>query len=192
MHSATRDLAAELVRFYGLLRAHGINDSNSGNGSVRDGGRMLITPRGACADTLTPEGIVACDLERPCDGASSDQALHRAVYAARPQARAVLHGHGAHVVALSLDGADLEPVDLEGQLYFPRVPVIDIPYDEYFERSPRAVAGALATHRIAVVRGHGMYAWGHDLEEAYKWLCSLDLSARILYLARTAGTFPGA
>lgn len=190
MHGNMQQGATELVRFYGLLRTHGINDSHSGNASVREGDAMLITPRGACADTLTAAQVVRCDLHRPCDGASSDQALHRAVYAARPEAGAVLHAHGAHLVALTLDGNDLEPVDLEGQLYFPRVPVIDIPYEEYFERSPEAVAQALAGHRIAVVRGHGMYAWGHDLEEAYKWICSLDLAARILLLARTAGTIP--
>ncbi len=174
----------DLVRYYRLLRRRGINDSHSGNASVRDGDGLWITPTGACADTLETWQLVRCGLDSdPCPRASQDLALHRAVYRANAHAVAVLHGHGAYAVALTLAGGDLEPVDLEGHFYFPRVPVIDVGYDEYFARSPDLVGAALAEHPVAIVRGHGLYAWGEDLEQAYKWICSLELSAKISYLA---------
>jgi len=75
---------------------------------------------------------------------------------------------------------------LEGGLYFPRVPVIDLAYDEYFEKSPARVGNALRNYPIVIVRGHGMYAWGESLNQAYKWICSLELSARVQYQAMSA------
>lgn len=184
-------LPRELTRYYRLLRQHGVNDSHSGNGSVREAEHLWITPTGACADTLRSWHLVRCPLAGgACPRASADLALHRAVYRYNPKARAVLHAHGSYAVALTLNGRDYMPVDLEGGLYFPRVPVIDMAYDDYFEKSPERVGKALREFPVAIVRGHGMYAWGDDLGQAYKWICSLELSAAVGYRASRAGTLP--
>ena len=183
------DERTRLVEAYRWLRQYGINDSHSGNASLRDGDRMWITPQGAWADTLAVEALVACPLAGgPVPGASRDQALHRAVYRANPRARAVMHGHVPHAVALTLAGGDYRPPDLEGQYYFPVVPVLRIAYGDYFEESPARVARRLADHPVVIVAGHGAYAWGESVEQAYQWLCSLELSARTAWLARLAGT----
>lgn len=182
------DPRVELVDYYRLLRRRGYNDSHSGNGSVRLDDTAWVTPTGACGDTLTSDALIGCPLDAPpAAGASLDAALHLAVYRARPEARAVLHSHGPHAIALSLSGEDFVPVDFEGAAYFPRVPVLDIAYADYVARSPAAVAEALAEHPVAIVRGHGVYAWGETLDRAYKWNCSLEASARIAWLARVAG-----
>jgi len=178
----------QLVHFYRLLRQYGLNDSHSGNGSVRTGERMWITPTGACADTVHTGALVGCPLQGTIPArASQDARLHAQVYRENAAARAVLHCHGPYTVALTLDGGDYVPGDLEGQLYFPNVPVISIPYERYFELSAHEVAPRLAHDPVAVVRGHGIFAWGHDAEEAYKRCCSLELSARTSLLAAAAG-----
>lgn len=179
----------QLVQYYRWLRRYGLNDSHSGNASVRDGDTVWVTPTGACADTLIADALIRCSLSgKPGDGASLDALLHLAVYQGNPQACAVLHSHAPHTVALTLNGEDFVPVDFEGGYYFPRVPVLTIPYDEYVAKSPALVAETLAEFAITVVRGHGVYAWGETLDRAYKWTCSLEWSARIAYLARLAGT----
>ncbi len=178
-------LRQELVEHYRWLRQYGINDSHSGNASVRVAERIWITPTGACADTLTAEDLVECHLDgRIGDGASQDAVLHLAVYRANPEAAAVLHSHGPHTVALTLDGNDFEPPDFEGQLYFPRVPVIHIPYDRYFADAPSHVSATLSRHSVTVVRGHGVYACAASLNLAYKWTCSLEQSAKTAFIAR--------
>ncbi|HHC71964.1 MAG TPA: class II aldolase/adducin family protein [Thiotrichales bacterium] len=182
-------LTHELVRYYRLLRTHGVNDSHSGNVSVRDGDAIWITPTGACADTLRPEQLLRVPLEGPIPaGGSLDTPLHLAVYRANPTAGAVFHSHGPHVVALTLDGDDFFPADFEGQYYFPRVPVIDLDLSRYVEEAPARVAEVLAEHRVCVVRGHGVYCQGEEMDLAYKWSCSVELSARTAFLARMAGT----
>jgi L-fuculose-phosphate aldolase len=185
------DLKQDLVRYYHWLRQYGINDSHSGNASVRDNETVWVTPTGACADTLQAEDLVACSLAGKIGkGASLDAALHVTVYQHNPKARAVLHSHGAHTVALTMNGEDFIPPDFEGQYYFSRVPVISIDYDRYLQDAPPQVACILAEYPIMVVRGHGVYAQAETLNLAYKWTCSLELSARTAFLARQAGTLP--
>ena len=185
------DIRQDLIRHYRWLRQYGCNDSHSGNASIANGGSFWITPTGACADRLGPDDLIDCPLDGPCPpGASLDTPLHQAVYRANANARAVLHSHGPYSVAMTLDGRDFIPVDFEGRYYFPRVPVIDIAHADYLERAPALVAGCLAEHRICVVRGHGVYACAEDINLAYKWTCSLELSAKTAWLARQAGT-PG-
>ena len=152
-----------LVQIYRWLRQYGNNDSHSGNASLREGDRIWLTPTGACADTLSADELVACSVAGACgEGASLDGPLHQLVYQRNPKARA----------------------DFEGQYYFPQVPVVTIGYDRYVEESPAAVAAVLARHPIMVVRGHGVYAWGETLNLAYKWTCSLELSAKTAMIAR--------
>jgi len=185
------ELKQDLIRYYRWLRQYGINDSHSGNASVRDNDTVWVTPTGACADTLEAGDLVACNLSGEIgEGASLDAALHIAVYQKNPQARAVLHSHGAHTVALTMNGEDFIPPDFEGQYYFPRVPVINIDYDRYLQDAPQQVASILAEYPITVVRGHGVYAQAETLNLAYKWTCSLELSARTAFLAKQAGTLP--
>jgi L-fuculose-phosphate aldolase len=182
-------LRDDLVQYYRWLRDYGYNDSHSGNASVRENDFFWVTPTGAFAERLKPHDLVACPLagEIPA-GASLDATLHRAVYAANPQAQAVLHSHGAYTVAVTLDGSDYVPPDFEGRYYFERVPVLDIPYADYWTEAPRRVAAALRDGPIVVVRGHGVYSAAETLERAYKWTCSLELSAKTAVIARQAGT----
>lgn len=183
------DPREELVSYYRLLRTHGNNDSHSGNASVRQSDTFWVTPTGACADTLQVEDLVACAVNGALgEGASLDAPLHQKVYQQRPEAGSVLHSHGPYTVALTLNGKTFTPVDFEGQLYFPEVPVIIIPYEDYVEKAPDAVAQNLATNRIVVVRGHGVYTSGETLNLAYKWTCSLELSAKTAFIALQAKT----
>ncbi len=178
-------LQSELTVYYHWLRQHGINDSHSGNASVRTDDSLWITPTGACADTLQPEELVECPLAGPFDTrASQDAALHAAVYLANPDARAILHSHGPHTVALTMTGEDFLPMDFEGQLYFPRVPVVTIAYERYFTEAAQAVSRILAEYPIMLVRGHGVYACAKTLNLAYKWTCSLEHSAKTAFIAQ--------
>ena len=178
----------DLVRYYHWLRQYGLNDSHSGNASVRDGDIVWVTPTGCCADTLSSGELVECHLDGwSGKGTSLDAPLHLAVYRANPRTRAILHSHGPYSVAMTMDNQEFRPEDFEGQLYFSRVPVITIPYDRYVEQSPRLVSEVLAEYPIAVVRGHGVYACAESLDLAYKWTCSLELSAKTAFIARQAG-----
>ncbi|MBF0282386.1 MAG: class II aldolase/adducin family protein [Zetaproteobacteria bacterium] len=179
----------QLAQYYRWLRQFGYNDSHSGNISAREGGTVWITPTGACADTLLADDFIAASCDQaPPKHASGDTNLHLAIYQHNPKAGAIIHSHCPHAVALTLNGEDFVPPDFEGQLYFPKVPVISVPYAVYFQEAAGKVAEALRDYPVVIVRGHGVYAWGSDLNQAYKWTCSLELSAKTAFIAGQAGT----
>jgi len=190
--SALAALKNDLIRHYRWLRQHGCNDSHSGNISFRHGSDFWITPTGACADLVEASDLVCCPVEgEPTAGASGDANLHQAVYRANGETGAIVHSHGPYTVGLTLNGQNFIPDDFEGQLYFPEVPVISVPYVTYFREAAPKVAALLATTRICVVRGHGVYAQAATLNLAYKWSCSLELSAKTAFIARSSGTVFG-
>jgi len=178
-------LKQELVQHYRWLRQYGCNDSHSGNASLRWHDEIWVTPTGCCADTLKPEDLICCHIDGSREeGASLDAPLHIEVYRQNAAARAVFHSHGPHTVALTINGQDFVPVDFEGQYYFPLVPVVTIPYQDYVARSPAMVADKLKDFKVTVVSGHGVYACAETINLAYKWSCSLELSAKTAWLAR--------
>ena len=87
---------------------------SSGNVSARDGEAVLITPSALPYETMTAADLVTLSL----DGAvvagtrepSSERRVHLAVYAARPDARALVHTHSEHATAWSHLGDPLGEV----------------------------------------------------------------------------------
>src|SRR5580692_4797736 len=71
--------------------------ATSGNFSVRQAGRILITASGLDKGTLTSAGLLEVDLEgRVVSGhcrPSAETGLHLVLYGARPAAGAILHVH---------------------------------------------------------------------------------------------------
>lgn len=69
---------------------------------------LCMTRTGAAKGRLTPEDICLLDaVSGRClanGPASSEAAVHLALYASRPECRAVLHTHPRHLLALSLAG----------------------------------------------------------------------------------------
>jgi L-fuculose-phosphate aldolase len=200
------ELRTALIEAGRFFHAESLVDSHGGNVSSRvaegsdDGGEgapatsMLITATGAMLGRLAPAELVEVPLSGAAASAtgarapSSDTATHLAVYRAHPDANAVLHGHPACTIALSLDdGRDaIEPLDLEGRHFLGRVPVIDVEWAEQAE----AVAEALREASVVVTRGHGPYARGDDPWDALRLISALEKSARVMLLARGGVPLP--
>jgi len=101
------------------------------------------------------------------------------------ETQAVLHAHNVYTVAMTMNGNDFVPIDLEGELYFPRVPVVKVIFsDHYFAESSEKISACLVDYPVAIIQAHGVYAAGKDLNLAYKWICSLEQSAKTAFLTQ--------
>ena len=87
-----------------------------------------------------------------------------------------------------MNGEDFVPADFEGQYYFKKIPVLSIAYDQYLDKAADAVSDVLSDNPVVVVRGHGVYVAAENLNLAYKWTCSFELSAKTCFIATQAGT----
>ena len=100
-------LRVELCRVGASLFARGYVHATAGNLSARTADGFLITPTDACLGFLEPQRLAHVDVagvQQGGDRASKTLALHRAIYAADPAARCVIHSHSTHLVALTLAG----------------------------------------------------------------------------------------
>jgi L-fuculose-phosphate aldolase len=175
----------QLVFYYQLLRQHALNDSHSGNGSIRDKQHFFVTKTGACADTIKANELVHCDLnEAPPTRASLDSLIHQSIYKSSSDYHAVLHAHNPYTIALTLDADTFQPVDFEGKLYFGELKVIECEEENYLDVMPSRISECLKHQPLAIVQSHGVYAAAESLELAYKWLCSIEQSAKIKWLAQ--------
>jgi ribulose-5-phosphate 4-epimerase/fuculose-1-phosphate aldolase len=155
----TADAVREAIVAAGRrLGRRGLIAAGEGNVSARLGNGLLITPSGRRKDELAAGDIVvialrAADASREAgDGAwratgpraSSDVAIHRAVYAARPDVLAVAHAHLPAAMALTLAGEVPDPAALpETALLLPRIPFVPFGAPGSEELASR-VADALA------------------------------------------------
>jgi len=175
----------QLCFYYQLLRQHGLNDSHSGNGSIRLDGAFAITKTGACADTLIAHELIHCRLNQPpSENASLDASIHQSIYQSNESYQAILHAHNPYTIALTLHSQQFHPVDFEGKLYFGELQVIECEAERYLDVMPKRISDSLKQQPIAIVQSHGVYAAADNLELAYKWLCSIEQSAKIKWLAK--------
>ena len=115
MNEAT--LRVELCRVGRSLHARGYVHGTTGNLSARLSDGFLVTATDACLGDLEPDALVKVDVfGTPVAGGlqpSKTLALHRAIYAAAPEAGCIVHTHSAYLVRASLAvSADMSREDL--------------------------------------------------------------------------------
>jgi len=168
-----------------LSRA-GLVVGTAGNVSVREGDLVAVTPSGVRYAALTPElvGVHRLDgaaVEAPL-AASSELPLHLAIYAARPEAGAVVHTHSPAATALSALADEVPAVHYYAAMF--GGPVLVAPYARYgTDELARSAVRALRDRTGCLLGNHGAVTVGPDLATAHdksvylEWLCDVYLRA---------------
>lgn len=165
----------------------GINSSHSGNLSVRLGDRLVITRRGSMLGHLEPQDLIETGLDKNDSHitlASTEIGVHRAIYKGTA-ALAIVHAHPVYATALSLIEDEIIPIDSEGQYLLHKIPVLGAEHTVGSQEVAAKLPEYLKEYKIVMVRGHGSFAVGQLLEEAYQWTSSLENICKIIYLTRT-------
>jgi L-fuculose-phosphate aldolase len=173
-------LRQQLVHQANRLQPLGLATGTSGNLSVRiplgAQGGMLITPSGIAYDTLQPADLVPVQFTGPGTATwqhaldpSSEWLMHQAVYQARPEAGAVVHGHPTYATVLAIQGLEISAlhymVAAAGG-----APIRCAPYHTYGTAALSAAAvAALAGRKACLLEHHGLLAFEHNLDKAM-WL----------------------
>ena len=190
--TATRAESSAAVRAglcdaYRSLGRLGLIQGNSGNISVRTPDGMLISPTRMTADRIEPANLVAMRLHEPAPGASSEWALHAAVYDGDAGLCAVVHTHADACTALACLGEPLPPFHYL-VASFGGDDVRCAPYATFGTPALAAVAAEAMRDRTAcLLANHGMIAAGPTLDAAMAATLRLETLARQYLLARAAG-----
>jgi L-fuculose-phosphate aldolase len=155
--------------------------SHGGNLSIRLGDRVVIKRRGAMLGNLKPHDLIETGLEKNDSGvalASTELLVHRAIYMSTP-ALAVVHCHPRTAIAFSLSRDELVPIDNEASYLLKKVPVVAEEFASGTPEMANKVAKALQNYKIIMLRGHGSFATGQTLDEAFHWSSTLEESCQI-------------
>ncbi|HVN65009.1 MAG TPA: class II aldolase/adducin family protein [Methanomicrobiales archaeon] len=185
--SGSGSASGDLARIGRRAFSEGLVSGNFGNASLRAGDVFLVMQSGAYLDD--PGLLVPVPFEGDVPpGASLESLVHRAVYNLTPH-NAILHTHPPFAVILSFDREEIVPADIEGALLCPRIPVVtgdpgSLPLGD-------RVAHALMHGKIVIARGHGTFAAGKTLEEAYLVTSAAEHTCRILVYRELLGRQAG-
>jgi L-fuculose-phosphate aldolase len=167
----------------GLISSHG------GNMSVRMGDRILITRRGSMLGRLTARDIIDIGLDDNDANvtlASTEIVVHRAIYQSTA-ALAIVHTHPPYAIAQSLVKDEILPIDSEGSYLLHKVPVVSAELTAGSDEVAALVPRWLKEYDLVMLRGHGPFAIGHLLEEAYQLTSVFETTCRVLTIAEGMG-----
>lgn len=173
-----RDIGRDLY-VAGMISSHG------GNISMRLGDRVVIKRRGAMLGQLKPHDLIETGLDKNDSGvtmASTELLAHRMIYQKTP-ALAIVHCHPRTAIAFSLSRDEIVPIDNEASYLLKKIPVI---YEEFASGTPEMannLAAVLQSYKIVMLRGHGSFATGQTLDEAFHWSSTLEESCQIALYA---------
>lgn len=185
-------LREDICRFGRSLFERGLTPGSSGNISLRlDDGGWLVTPTNASLGFLDPARISRLDAAGRLlggDQPTKEIPLHAALYETRGAARAIVHLHSTHAVALSL----LPEIDPRAALP-PMTPYYLMRAGQtallpYYRPGDPAVADAIrglaGRYASVLLANHGPVVAGDTLEAAVFASEELEETAKLYLLLR--------
>ncbi len=175
------------------MLANGLAWGNAGNLSARlSETRGLITASGTRMGELGDNDFAEFAIgpgEAPAGGRkpSKEVPMHRAVYEARPEVGAVLHGSPFYSTLLACTGGSL-PGDLfvEDMYYLERV--ARVAYAQPGTQALGELVGAQASRaNVLLLENHGVLVYDTSVREALMGLHTLEMTARMVVTARASG-----
>ena len=174
------------------MNASGLNQGTSGNISMRRGDDgFLITPSGIPYDGMSVDQIVPMRLDASHTGdwlPSSEWRMHCDIYAARSEARAVVHTHSTYATALACLRQDIPPfhymIAVAGGTTLRCSDYATFGTADLSEAMLRALEGRNA----CLLANHGTIAVGPTLDKAL-WLAGeVEALCKAYFIACQAGT----
>jgi L-fuculose-phosphate aldolase len=150
---------------------------NFGNISMRESDKGFFIKRNGTFLYAPGEPVfVPMEGDAPED-ASSEYRVHRAVYRSSSHL-AIIHAHPPYAVAASLIFNEVVPKDCEGEMFCPVIPVVQgRPGTNSLAKS---VAEGLTRAPVVIARGHGTFAAGKTLDEAYLYTSIAEHACKVL------------
>ena len=185
-----KTLSQQIINTCLEMNSEGINQGSAGNVSVRFEEGFLITPSGLSYNRLGPGDIVYVGMDGLAEGRlspSSEWRMHLDIYAARPEAGAVIHAHSTFATSLSCLRKDIPAFHY----------MVAVAGGTNIRCSNYALFGtqdlsdtmleALEDRRACLLGTHGMICFHDNLDKALWLAVEVETLAKQFWHARQAG-----
>lgn len=182
------EVLAAMQRIYGFR----MTTTSGGNISLRDEeGDVWITPARIDKGSLRRTDIVCVKRDSTTQGLhkpSSELPFHQAVYAARPDIRAIVHAHPVALVAFSMTR------EVPETRLFPQARMVcgQVGFASYALPGSRELGENIARtfrqgYHCVMLENHGVVVGGKNLSEAFERFEALEFAAKTIIKARQMG-----
>jgi len=159
--------------------------SHTGSMSVRSDDRATISRRGAMLGRLSDDDLIELEIAEDVPEDAPDEAvIHQAIYRAT-DAQAVIYARPPSTMALALIEDRLSPAAGEGVETLGSAPVMISQRALTSTDVAQMIARTLKENRVVALRGHGVFARGADLEDAFHMVSLLEEMCRVAQIFRT-------
>ena len=179
----------EICRLGASLFTRGLAHGSAGNISMRLDDGWLMTPTNFSMGGLDPARLSRLDASGKLiggDAPTKESFLHRAIYECRAGARAVVHLHSTHAVAVSVL-ADVDPANVLPPLTAYHVMRVGtLPLIPYFRPGDMKLADAIreyaGKHHAVLLANHGPIVACDTLDAAAGAIEELEETAKLFLL----------
>ena len=192
MAKTTDQCRDEIITIGRKLVAARLISATGGNLSIRTDDGILVTATGTDLCQLTPQDVVLVDPQtgqpqpdqkRP----TCELSTYLACYQAIASLKAILHCHPIWTIGVVSGHGSIPPM-------FPEFvdDVESIGYVDYVlpttQEMADAVAASLKVHGACIIRNHGVFARGANLNQAFNRAVLIEESAKAFAIASMTGT----
>jgi L-fuculose-phosphate aldolase len=183
----------QITLVIGRIYSRGLTTTSGGNISIIDeNGDIWVTPSAIDKGSLQPSDIVCVKRDGTIVGRhkpSSEFPFHKAIYAARPDIKAVVHAHPPALVSFSIV-REIPNTNIISQAKHVCGP---IGYAPYKLPGSSALGETIATEfdkgfNGVIMENHGTVVGGKDLVDAFQRFETLEFCARAILYGNLVGT----
>ena len=192
MSKCEQELREDLIRVCRQIYDKGWVAMNDGNVSIRmSESHILCTPTAVSKGVVSEQDLIICDLDgRKMSGeraATSEIAMHIAVYNIRPDVSSVVHAHPPVATGFASAGRALDKALLPEVV----IQLGAVPLAAYgLPGTPALSDGMLPyipNYDALLLENHGCTTWGKDVWEAFFRMEMVEHFARITFVAEMMG-----
>jgi L-fuculose-phosphate aldolase len=182
----------EIIAVMERIYQYRMTTTSGGNLSIRDdSGDVWITPTRVDKGSLRRDDVVCLRRDGSIEGRhgpSSEFPFHQAIYAARPDIRAIVHAHSVALVAFSITGQ----VPDTRLFHQAREVCGEIGFAPYALPGSAALAESIVRafsggFHAVVLENHGVVVGDESLQKTFERFETLEFTAKTIIKARTLG-----
>jgi L-fuculose-phosphate aldolase len=183
---------AEVAAIAQRLHARGWVANHDGNVTLRAGdGRYYATPTATSKAAVDAGAVIVVDeAGARVSGRGKpfgEIGMHLTVYRNRADVNAVVHAHPPAATGFAVAGVELPPAMIAEAVVSLGVAVPTVPFAAPGAAACQALAAYVLDYDAVLLAGHGVIAWGADLEQAYLRMELVEHLAKIAINARLLG-----
>lgn len=182
----------QIVLVMSRIYNRGLTSTSGGNISICDeNGDIWVTPSAVDKGSLTPADIICVKSDGSIVGRhkpSSEFPFHKAIYAARPDLKGIIHAHPPALVTFSIVRQTPDPAIISQAKHV----CGSIGYAKYRLPGSAALGTVIAEefvkgHHGVIMENHGTVVGGTDLSDAFQRFETLEFCARAILFGKMVG-----